>query len=205
MRDYSNYLKKYPWLKGYDPYPESEADLSTCALNWIPEGWVDAFGELMCQELDAALRKTDQYDEAYVVEAKEKFGELRMWIHPPNEETDRILMKYEAISAHVCMHCSAVDVPMLNIGHWLSVYCRHCYDKMNSDGRHKPYDEVVDGDAEMPIVVKWSRFGKNGTEHFEMDIRETVEKIRKRCAERKANGEFEGDLFEGWEDNYYGA
>ena len=143
------------------------------------------------EELDVALRKTEEYNEAYVVEAKEKFGELRMWIHPSNEEIDRILMKYEAISAHVCMHCSAVDVPMLNIGRWLSVYCQHCYNKINNDGRHKPYDEVIDGSAEMPTVIKWGRFSKNGREDFEMDISETVGRIGERYKTRVANGEID--------------
>ena len=187
MRNYTEYLKKYPWLRGNDL--EDYEWPSTCALNWLPEGWVEAFGEEMCQELDIALRKTEEYAEAYVAEAKEKFGELRMWLHPHNDEIERIVMKYAEISRHTCLYCGKIDIPMLNIGGWWSPYCRHCYDKINRDGRHKPYDDVVDGDAEMPSVIKWGRFSKGGHEDFEMDVGETVEKIRERYGARVANGE----------------
>lgn len=50
MRDYSEYLKRYPWLRGYDPYPDPD-EPSSCALGWLPRGWVEAFGEEMCQLL----------------------------------------------------------------------------------------------------------------------------------------------------------
>jgi hypothetical protein len=200
----NEYLKKYPWLKGYDQSPDQNEP--SCALNWIPKGWVIAFGEQMCEELDIALRKTDEYDKAYIVEAKEKYGSMRMCIYPSNEEIERILMKYEAISEHICMHCAAVDVPMLNIGRWLSVYCRDCYSEINNDDRYKPYDEVIDGDAEMPAKIKWGQFSKErGHENFEMDISETTQKIRERYAERKANGEFKDSQCDDSEDNYYGA
>lgn len=172
---------------------------------WIPAGWVRAFGEEMCQEIDIALRKTDFYDQAYVSEAKEKYGSLRMWIHPSNEEIDRILMKYEAISEHVCQCCGCVDAPLMNISGWVSTYCKTCYDEMNSDGRHKPYEELANKDSKMPNSVKWSRFSPSGTEHFEIDISETTRKIREKYETRRARGEFNNNDFDEWEDRYNGA
>lgn len=177
------FLKKYPWLKGYDPYPETENPV--CAFEWLPKGWVIAFGEELCQELDVALRKTELYNEAYVVEAKEKLGQLRLYFHPSNEEIENIIRKYEVISEHICENCGAVDVPMLNLGGWFSPYCRECFDKFNDKGRYKSFEEVSGKISEIPNVVKWRRYTKDGWQDFEMDISEIVEKLRK-----KSNREF---------------
>lgn len=181
----NEYLKKYPWTREYGPYPENPDEELACALMWLPEGWLKAFGEEMCYEIDEALKKTDFYDKAYISEAKEKYASMRLSICPSNEEIDRILLKYETISMHVCEKCGAVDVPVLNIGRWWSVYCQECYEIINADGRHKPYDEVIDGDAEMPAKIQWGRFStEHGHENFEMDISETVEKIRENYKKR---------------------
>lgn len=200
----NEYLERYPWTRGYDPYPEDGEEL-VCALMWLPTGWIKAFGEEMCDEIDAALRKADFYDQAYISEVKEKYGSMRLWIHPSNEEIDRIIMKYETISEAVCMSCGRVDCGILNISGWLSTYCRECYDNINADGRHKPYDEIVNKDAKMPDAVKWSRYSTSGTEHFEMDISETTQKIRDKYAQRKANSEFNNNDFDEWDDRYNGA
>ena len=99
------YLRKYPWTRGYDPYPENNEEMC-CALFWLPEGWVDSFGEKMCEEIDYELRKTSFYDEAYVIEAKEKYASMRLSIYPTNDEIENIISKYEAISEHICECCS---------------------------------------------------------------------------------------------------
>ena len=170
------YLNKYPWLNAY---PES--DNPVCALRWIPEGWVKAFGDIMCEELDAALRKTDDYHEAYVVEAKEKYGSLRIHLYPYNDEIFNILLKYECISQYVCCECGKLDSPMLNIGGWISPYCKECYDKLNKDNRHSSFEDVIDGESTIPDVVKWRRCDETGWHDCEMDIRETVLKIREKA------------------------
>lgn len=200
----NEYLEKYPWTKGYDPYPE-DSEPEICALSWLPKGWIMAFGEVMCDEIDLALRKTDFYDKAYISEAKEKYASMRISLYPSNEEIDQILMKYEMISEHICENCGAVDCAVLNLGGWISVYCEPCFNNINAAGRYKPYNEIIDTEAKIPDVLKWTRYSTNGAEHFEMDISETVEKIRKRYEERKASGEFQDDNFDEWEDNYYGA
>ena len=174
----NEYLKKYPWLRGYE---DIEDENPVCSLEWIPKGWVIAFGEEMCQELDAALRKTGSYDDAYVSELKEKYGSLRMYIHPTNDEIENIISKYAAISEHVCEHCGAVDVPMLNIGGWFSPYCKTCYDKINHDGRFKPFNESMDSELQMPNVLKWRQYNKDGWQNYEMDIKETVDTIREKA------------------------
>ena len=94
---------------------------------------------------------------------------------------ENIISKYAAISEHVCENCGAVDVPMLNIGGWFSPYCKTCYDKVNHDGRFKPFDDAMDSELQMPNVLKWRRYDKNGWQNFEMDIKETVDKIREKA------------------------
>ena len=201
----NEYLIKYPWLRGYDPYPETPDDEQVCSLIWLPEGWVDAFGEMMCEEIDIALRKTDFYDQAYVSEAKEKYASMRLSIYPSNSEIDTIIDKYSLISEHVCECCGRPNSSTLNMGGWISVYCRDCYNKINADGRHKQYDEIANKDAKMPDVLKWTRYSTNGTEHFEMDISETTRKIRDAWKARQEFNDNIYDAFENWEERYNGA
>lgn len=172
------YLKKYPWLKGYSSHPEENP---VCSLEWLPKGWVIAFGDEMCQELDVVLRKTGKYDEAYVTEAKEKYGSLRLYLHPFNTEIEEIILKYEVISAHVCEICGAVDIPMLNIGGWFSPCCKTCYDEINQDNRFKSFEEIADSDTQIPNTIKWRRYSKGVVQDFEADISETVNKIREKA------------------------
>lgn len=178
------YLKRYPWLKG-------SSEDAICSFEWLPKGWVIAFGEELCQELDIALRKTDKYHEAYVCEAKEKYGSLRLHLYPFNQEIEEIILKYEIISEHVCENCGAVDVPMLNIGGWFSPYCKTCYDEINQDNRFHSFEEAADGEMQMPKTRKWRRHSKDGWQDFEVDISETVCKIREK-ARREGRQFYEG-------------
>ena len=51
----SEYSKKYPWLKINSLYSSDGSDYD--AMDDIPEGWRIAFGDLLCEELDAAIKK----------------------------------------------------------------------------------------------------------------------------------------------------
>lgn len=199
----NEYLTKYPWLRGYDPYPD-ETDTEPCnILEWLPRGWVEAFGEEMCEDLDKAIKAAGLESEFRIDEAKEKYGMMRLYYYPSTPEIDDIVHAYEQISETVCVHCGAIEgVKFVNVG-WCSPYCRRCYGKIHRTTDFAKFDALPD--EELPTVVKWSRYSKNGKEHFELDISETTRKIRERYEKRKASGEFEEDVFDEWEDRYNGA
>ena len=198
----SEYLEKYTWLRGYDPYSEDPNEES-CILDWLPQGWVKAFGESLCEDLDRVIKAENLQDEFRIDEAKEKYGMIRIYCHPCTPAIQDVLRAYEAYSEVTCCSCGAIEgVKFVPFG-WVSPYCRSCWKKIDGDRNLEKFDALPD--EELPNSVKWTRYSINGTQHFEMDISETTQKIRERYAERKANSEFEEDLFEEWENNYYGA
>ena len=197
-----DWMKKYPWLWAPDDI-DGDGSEKYCTIECLPDGWIKAFGEEMCKEIDKEIKRS-KLDDMYVVQAKEKYGELVIFFSHHTPAINDILRKYEEISTHVCDRCGRPDVNMINLNHWLSVYCEECYEKHLRRGG-KLYKDVVVGEAKMPDKIYWRRYSKNGDEHFEMDISETTRKIRERYAERKANGEFDRqDNFDG-DENYYGA
>ena len=57
----SEYSKKYPWLKINSLYSFDGSDYDT--MDDIPEGWRIAFGDLLCEELDSAIKKAGVEDD----------------------------------------------------------------------------------------------------------------------------------------------
>ena len=76
-------VSKYPWLWPSDwnwvPIPEAEYDYSWTVLDEIPEGWKIAFGEQMCEEIQAVLEKHQCVERFHIEQAKEKYGALRIY------------------------------------------------------------------------------------------------------------------------------
>lgn len=199
----SEYEKKYPWLKIYDPYPEEgESDHFEPEL-WIPEGWVKTLWDTMCEDLDRVIKAANLQDEFRIVELKEKYGSMRMFCNPYTPKINDITRTYEMLSEAVCACCGSIEGVKMVPWSWVSPYCRHCYGKIHKITDFSKFDALPD--QELSNTLRWTRYSPNGTEHFEMDISETTQKIREKYAERKANGEFDRDDFEEWEDNYNGA
>ena len=180
----TEYLKKYPWLRTENLWT-GQVEENYCALQALPEGWVEAFGEMMCKELDQAIKAANLESDFYILQAKEKWGFLHLYISHNTDEINDIIRKYERLSSNICICCGKPDVSMLNLS-WISPICENCYNEHISDTR--PYSEVVDEDNRMPDVVRYRQYSKEfdppGWKDFEIDISETAEKIRKRWEER---------------------
>lgn len=176
--------KKYPWLRQPDPKAWSFSDtpifkkdnLYISLWDEVPQGWITAFGYLMCDEIEQALEKDNLQDKVYVEQAKEKYGGLRLYMSG-NDESQHIISIYESISEHICCGCGRPHVPMLNIG-WVSPYCKKCYNKYINCT--KLYEEVASENKEhwkIPNELKWTRFGNNEKQIITEDISERVKKI----------------------------
>lgn len=127
-------LEKYPFMRVKDNsvYPWLTRD--DCWLDDMPEGWMVAFGEQMCEELKAALGKYADY--WIIVQVKEKFGRLCIYygwdtfdedIEIPDEvanKVDDIVNKYEVLSGRTCMHCGS-RATYQSVG-WIGPYCEKC-------------------------------------------------------------------------------
>ena len=96
-------IAEYPWL--------DIGDEQLTLLDTLPVGWYGLILD-MCKEIKGELVKYDLVSKYQVVEAKEKWYELRWYdglcdLSPmPSAITD-IVCKYEAQSREVCMMCGA--------------------------------------------------------------------------------------------------
>lgn len=128
--------EKYPFLIPIEE--ESERKLteiegknfnySCTVLDYMAEGWRKAFGLQMCEELKKELVKIDKLNDFYIVQIKEKFGELRIY---PNEyyspKITEIIDKYTEISRRTCIVCGRPATKItLN---WIAPFCNYCCPK----------------------------------------------------------------------------
>lgn len=184
----SIYGKKYPWLRLRDLY-SGEIDTEHDAMDDMPEGWKKAFGSMMCEELDIAIKAAGLEDELIFEQVKEKFGELRIYCFPYNREVNEIIHKYETLSNNICIHCGKPDVPMINTG-WIRPSCRECYNKVNYRIANT-YEMVSEGKGDRMndsyTIIKHSKEGSVKTVY---DIRETADKIREEYARRIKKPDF---------------
>ena len=72
----------------------------------IPEGWFKAFGKELIQDLNEAI-DSENIEDFEFLEVKEKWLELRMYIHPYNERIEQIIEKYTELSRKYCLACGS--------------------------------------------------------------------------------------------------
>lgn len=143
LSDAKRWIEKYPFLivKDNSVYPWIE--VNSTEEHWLtdlPRGWVNSFGEKMCDELLAALGK--YVNDFIIVQTKEKYGSIRIyWRWRDREYTKEeieernqlfytlnpIITKYEEISYHTCVKCGAQATHYSEP--WILPYCEKCFDE----------------------------------------------------------------------------
>ena len=189
---------KYPFLiPRYDWSGEiiEDYDYTSTYLDDIPVGWKKAFGEMMCEEIKQELIRCNFLDEFRIIQAKEKFGGLRIYTNgePVDCKVQQIIDKYSTLSENICVICGKPDVPITNNG-WISPYCKKCFTTPN-DWYKREHPEEVEKWIEFRTedweeynyeennkmldsytVKSWSKeYGEKTTTY---DISETANKIR---------------------------
>ena len=126
--------ERYPFLIPLSEWtgkPVKDYDYEWTYLDDIPKGWKKAFGIQMCEELRDILIEADYLDKYQVVQAKEKYGVLRIYDNGvPESIYDKYqawLVKYEALSRDTCICCGKPG-KMRNDG-WISPWCDECYER----------------------------------------------------------------------------
>ena len=189
---------KYPFLiPRYDWSGEiiEDYDYMSTYLDDIPVGWKIAFGEIMCEEIKQELIRCNYLDEFRILQAKEKFGGLRIYTNgePVDCKVQQIIDKYSTLSENICIICGKPDVPITNNG-WISPYCKKCF-TTPTDWYKKEYPNKVDKwiknhledweeynkeeinkMADSYMVISWSK--ENGEQKTTYDISKTANKIR---------------------------
>ena len=64
-----------------------------------------------------------------VVQVKEKFGGLRIYLSLPNDEADAIIAAAEEEAFKTCEECGSKENVKLRGGGWLRTLCNNCEEK----------------------------------------------------------------------------
>lgn len=184
-------IEKYPWLyPHYDWSGEKvkDYDYTWTELDAIPNGWRKAFGELLCEEIQEELEKYNFVDEYSIAQIKEKFGGLRWYDNgvPSECKIHEIIENYSACSEYICISCGELDVPCTD--GWITPVCKKCIKKMNIKNSNDYWEQISKEQFPHTLPLtrtyrKWSQ-EKDKWEDMIVDLTPTVQKIRKRYAER---------------------
>lgn len=124
-------VEKYPFLlprhwKTGDV--DVDYDYTWTELDDMPDGWRNAFGEQMCNEILHCLEKADYVDQYRILQIKEKYGGLRWYDSgaPDSiyDELDSIIEKYTTMSERTCVVCGK-PATVMSLG-WICPYCDDC-------------------------------------------------------------------------------
>ena len=184
-------IEKYPWLYPRDMWSGEKVedfDYTWTELDAMPDGWREAFGELLCEEIQAELEKFDFENEYSIAQIKEKFGSLCWYDNgiPLNCKVHDIIENYSACSKYICIRCGELDVPCTD--GWIVPVCNECIKKMNIKDPDDYWEQISKEQFPHTLPLTrgyrtWSQ-EKNNWEETIVDLTPTVQKIRKRYAER---------------------
>ena len=190
----SEYINRYPWLRLKSLYT-GKIYKNRDAMDDMPYGWEMAFGEIMCKELDAAIKSAGVVDSFVFGQVKEKYGELRMYHNQPkNSDIDIVIRKYETLSRFICIRCGKPNVPLV-FAPWIRPMCHECYRKTEHCS-HDDYAELTkDSKSEIPAVMEWEEYDHTDPKTkthiykpYKVDITDTVKKIIHHWDKRVASG-----------------
>lgn len=181
-------LKKYPWLSlNFNPLSGRVWKLSNKEKyywTWwsqMPRGWKIAFGNLILEDLDRAIKKMSNPREFYITEIKEKYGELRIY-HTGNRDVEDVVEAYTALSRNICLHCGKPDVGYTT-GGWITPICKQCWDKAEIYGKYET--SICDPeDWKMASQRRYSTYKDGEKKEIIVDISDYAEKVRIRYARR---------------------
>lgn len=85
----------------------------------IPDGWMDLFDTLV----DDLKAHSEAHDlSIYAVQAKEKFGELRLYVNGADSYSHELISAAIRKSAKTCVTCGA-EGEIINRNGWISPFC----------------------------------------------------------------------------------
>ena len=120
-------IESYPWLARRNRYnDELLEDDQWTELDDMPDGWRIAFGEQMCKEMNNEMLtwSEEEYDDFRIIEIKEKYGSLRVYVNHEPEKLHEIIKKYSKMSEEICVDCGK-PARWISTG-WVCPYCDNC-------------------------------------------------------------------------------
>lgn len=116
-------IKKYSWSEPW--------------IDQMPKGWLASFGDFFFEDLQEALEKSfpDGVPEDFrILQLKEKWGKLRVYLTHEPELVNDVLYAYEYISSFVCINCG-LPYPFAQMTYdgWVEPLCEMCYYEQHPD------------------------------------------------------------------------
>lgn len=110
------------------------------------DGWFKILSKCLVQL--RALRECGLAPNLMLIQVKEKFGTLRVYVHgyDKHDITDAIISRAERLSGSTCEDCG--EHGKTRGGGWITTLCASCYEKMNgSPPRDSGEDEEGEWDS----------------------------------------------------------
>jgi len=106
-----------------DPDPTLKNNLMAFGFECDP-GWYSLIKECL-ERIDTQLRK--EKASSALLQVKEKFGGLRVYLSSCSEDVDRIVREYEILASHVCEVCGEFYTTKLREkNRWFKTLCDKC-------------------------------------------------------------------------------
>lgn len=136
--------ERYPFLIPWNRFTGKfikSYDYSFTELDSMEDGWRNAFGLKMCEEIRDALIEDDDLYRWRIVQMKEKYGVLCIYDngHRPSSRIPYIIEKYEKLSRYICIKCGAKATRM-TLG-WISPFCDRCCPDQNYESIEQYWKE----------------------------------------------------------------
>ena len=122
-------INRYPWLtprNRFTDQPYKNEEYLYTELDAMPEGWRKAFGEQMCEEMNQEMLtwSKKEYDGFRIMQIKEKWGALRVYVNYGSEKLYDIIAKYTTTSRVTCLQCGR-PAKWISRG-WICPWCDDC-------------------------------------------------------------------------------
>lgn len=141
-------IERYPFLMPMNRWTgevPNDFNYSYTELDAMNNGWRQAFGKRMCEEIRNALIEDNCLDEYRISQIKEKYGTLRWYDFGATQKVYDIISKYEYISGFICPSCGRPYAKELNVGGWIYTLCEDCALKMFPNMTHQDWIDITDG------------------------------------------------------------
>lgn len=176
-------ISKYPFLmpRSWDEKKPDHYHYQWTALDKMNYGWRKAFGKMMLDDImDACKRDELDPKSLYVIECKEKWGQLRFELSNIGHNLQYVLDAYEQVSGNVCWKCGKIDVPATDFG-WIIPECQDCYVKDHRSA--KRYEEMLmrktEDECRIPDYYTVHRFNHDGSQYVNIDLTWITDRLRK--------------------------
>ena len=121
MKIPNDYLKKYTIIQ---PDPTLRNNLMAFGFE-IGEGWMSLVIELL-DKIQHLVDNNPEYSGLQVIQVKEKYGELCVYLNYYYKEIEDIIDEYEEKSCYICEVCGEKG-EIRNINNWYTALCDKHY------------------------------------------------------------------------------